>query len=78
MDVVTPPLALFLCVLLLLLLPAFAAPTNQSFTFNGFGGGATKPLLDGMATITPEGLLKLTNATLKFPVIRHSQEMKFY
>ncbi|KAJ6843943.1 L-type lectin-domain containing receptor kinase IV.2-like [Iris pallida] len=34
---------------------------NNNFTFNGFGGA--KLDLDGIASITPEGLLLLTNAT---------------
>ncbi|KAF8704021.1 hypothetical protein HU200_031505 [Digitaria exilis] len=55
-----PPLLLLLVVGLGGLLPA-ATAADEQFVFNGFKGANL--ILDGMATVTPDGLLQLTNAT---------------
>ncbi|CAL5030851.1 unnamed protein product [Urochloa decumbens] len=43
------------------LLPAATAAADEQFVFDGFKGANLT--LDGMATVTPDGLLLLTNAT---------------
>ncbi|XP_020273983.1 L-type lectin-domain containing receptor kinase IV.2-like [Asparagus officinalis] len=48
-------------VFLLLLKCTISTPPSESFIFNGFTGANLK--LDGIASITSDGLLKLTNAT---------------
>ncbi|KAL6621259.1 hypothetical protein ACP70R_033691 [Stipagrostis hirtigluma subsp. patula] len=50
-----------LLVLLLFLSLLRPATADEQFVFNGFTGANLS--LDGMATVTPEGLLMLTNGT---------------
>ncbi|OEL35448.1 L-type lectin-domain containing receptor kinase IV.1 [Dichanthelium oligosanthes] len=58
-----PPLVSLLLFLGLggLLLPDAASAADEQFVFDGFKGANLS--LDGMATVTPDGLLLLTNAT---------------
>jgi len=56
-----PPLVLLLFLGVGGLLPAATAAAEERFVFDGFKGANLT--LDGMATVTPDGLLLLTNAT---------------
>lgn len=55
--------AALICFLFLVTLDHLVAALNETaaFTFNGFSGANLS--LDGMATITPDSLLMLTNGT---------------